>query len=110
MKLGLKDTLTLLAKGYSKKEIQELEKQEAEELQADKEQEETPAPAPDPVPEKEEPDYKKMFEELKAQSDKNEADLKELQKKNRTEDVSEEIQKKQQEANDSLLSLVRSYM
>ena len=108
--MKVSEKLMLISKGYSKKEIQELEKQEAEEQQADKEQEETPAPAPDPVPEKEEPDYKKMFEELKAQSDKNEADLKELQKKNRTEDVSEEIQKKQQEANDSLLSLVRSYM
>ena len=106
--MKVSEKLMLISKGYSKKEIQELEKQEADELQADKEQE-APAPAPDPE-EKEEPDYKKMFEELKAQSDKNEADLKELQKKNRSEDVSEEIQKKQQEANDSLLSLVRSYM
>ena len=106
--MKVSEKLMLISKGYSKKEIQELEKQEAEELE--NENKEDPAPAPDPVPEKEEPDYKKMFEELKAQSDKNEADLKELQKKNRTEDVSEEIQKKQQEANDSLLSLVRSYM
>ena len=106
--MKVSEKLMRISKGYSKKEIQELEKQEMEELENEKQDD--PAPAPDPEEKKEEPDYKKMFEELKAQSDKNEADLKELQKKNRSEDVSEVIQKKQQEANDSLLSLVRSYM
>ena len=102
---GFIETLTLLKAGYSKKDIENMIKMDQEENEKKKKE-----PAPDPDEKKEEPDYKKMFEELKAQSDKNEADLKELQKKNRSEDVSEEIQKKQQEANDSLLSLVRSYM
>ena len=73
-KVGLKDTLALIAKGYSKKEIDALaaidEEQEAPEK--DEAPSATPAPvedkkAPEDAAAKEsiqEPDYKSMYEEL----------------------------------------------
>lgn len=103
MKLGLKDTITLLSKGYSKKEIDEMVALDDQKEQDDKKD---PHPETDPKPEDKkdpEPDYKALYE----QSQK---DLMEAQKANSKKDISDELQKKQLEADESLKNLVRSFM
>ena len=126
-KVGLKDTLSLLAKGYSKKEIDALaaidEEQEA--LATDEAQSEAPAPvedkkapvednqAPEDAAAKEsiqEPDYKKMYEDLLKKNEQTEAKVTKLQQANVNKDsapASEEAQKKQEE---DLQNLFRSFM
>ena len=86
MKVGLKETLILLSKGYTKKEIEALADIDAEvekEAKAEPAPEPAPEPAADPITEQEEdePDYKKLYEELKQ---KNENDQEELKKKDET--------------------------
>lgn len=103
MKLGLKDTITLLSKGYSKKEIDEMIALDDQKEQDDKKD---PHPETDPKPEDKkdpEPDYKALYE----QSQK---DLMEAQKANSKKDISDDLQKKQFEADESLKNLVRSFM
>lgn len=103
MKLGLKDTITLLSKGYSKKEIDEMIALDDQKEQDDKKD---PQPETDPKPEDKkdpEPDYKALYE----QSQK---DLMEAQKANSKKDISDDLQKKQLEADESLKNLVRSFM
>lgn len=119
-KVGLKDTLALIAKGYSKKEIDALaaidEEQEAPE------KDEAPSANPEPVEDKkapedaaakesiQEPDYKSMYEELLEKNKQTEAKVTKLQQANVHTDsapASEEIKKKQEE---DLQSLFRSYM
>lgn len=82
MKVGLKETLTLLSKGYTKKEIEALADIDAE-VEKEAEAEPAPEPAAEPVTEhaEAEPDYKKLYEELKQ---KNENDQEELKKKDET--------------------------
>lgn len=103
MKIGLKDTITLLSKGYSKKEIDEMIALDDQKEQDDKKD---PQPETDPKPEDKkdpEPDYKALYE----QSQK---DLMEAQKANSKKDISDDLQKKQFEADESLKNLVRSFM
>lgn len=114
-KVGLKDTLALLAKGYSKKEIDALA---AIDDEAEKEAE-APDPetedkkAPDDAAAKEsnqEPDYKKLYEELLEKNQKTEAIVTKLQQDNVHKDstpLSDEDKKKQDE---SLHELFRSFM
>lgn len=105
------EQMLLITKGYSKKEIQELKDMEAEELKASMTEE-----APDDVSVKEaakteeEPDYKKLYEELQAKYEKTEEDLKDIRDKNiRTNaaPAAEDIKKKQE---DTLVSIARSFM
>lgn len=118
-KVGLKDTLALIAKGYSKKEIDALaaidEEQEAPAIEAVPE---APAPvedkkAPEDAAAKESiqvPDYKSMYEELLEKNKQSEAKITKLQQANVHTDsapASEEAKKKQEE---DLQSLFRSYM
>ena len=106
MKLGLKDTITLLSKGYSKKEIDEMIALDDQKEQDDKKdppedkKEPKPEDKKDPEPE---PDYKTLYEQAQK-------DLKEAQRKNSKEDISDDLQKKQLEADESLKNLVRSFM
>ena len=116
-KVGLKDTLTLLAKGYSKKEIDAL-------AAADEEQDKDPAPAPAPVPEPEpapvpepnpddkdpEPDYKKMYEDLKKENDETKEKLTKLQQKNVHKDSTPDSDKQKEEQAKTLTDLVRGFM
>lgn len=116
-KVGLKDTLTLLAKGYSKKEIDAL-------AAADEEQDKDPAPAPAPAPEPEpapapepkpddndpEPDYKKMYEDLKKENDETKEKLTKLQQKNVHADSTPDSDQQKEEQAKSLNDLVRSFM
>lgn len=110
-KVGLKDTLALLAKGYSKKDIEAL-------AAIDEEKIDTPAPEPEAaapvlVPQEDkpdEPDYKAMYEELLKKSKETEAKVTKLQQDNVHKDsapASEEARQKEQE---SLEGLFRSFM
>lgn len=114
-KVGLKDTLTLLAKGYSKKDIDALA-----EIDEQNEAAQHEAPAPDPVPvpaapvpeedKKIDPEMVKQMEELQAKLKESEEKLKKLQKENINTDsapLSAEAKQKEQE---SLVNMVRSFM
>ena len=115
-KVGLKDTLSLLAKGYSKKEIDALAAID-EEAESSKEAE-APAPAPDPVPEApapaaasdDEPDYKKMYEDLLAKHEKTENTLKQIQKDNVHKDSAPAAAEARKQEAESLTALVRGFM
>ena len=105
------EQMLLITKGYSKKEIQELKDMEAEELKAAMQQE---APDEESVKEdaktSEEPDYKKLYEELLAKHEKTEEDLKDIRDKNirsNAAPAAEDIKKKQE---DTLVSIARSFM
>lgn len=120
-KVGLKDTLTLLAKGYSKKDIDAL-------AAVDEEQEKNPAaeeniikviPVETENPESskhekqektEEPDYKAMYEELLAKNKESEAKITKLQKDNIHKDSSEISYEKKKKEEESLQALVRGFM
>lgn len=118
-KVGLKDTLALIAKGYSKKEIDALAAiDEEQEVPATEQASEAPAPvedkkAPEDAAVKEniqEPDYKSMYEELLEKNKQSEAKITKLQQANVHTDsapASEEAKKKQEE---DLQNLFRSYM
>lgn len=115
-KVGLKDTLSLLAKGYSKKEIDALaaidEENSNQENQSDVPDEDKAAD-PDPGQAQEtdqEPDYKTMYEELLAKHEKTENTLKKIQQDNVHKDsapAAAELKKQEQE---SLTNLVRGFM
>ena len=115
-KVGLKETLALLAAGYKKKDIEAL-------AAMDEEQEKEPevpapiitesVPAPDPVPEKTEdpePDYKAMYEELLEKNKKTEATVTKLQQDNIHKDSAPAAAEAKAKENESLQALVRSYM
>lgn len=117
-KVGLKDTLSLLAKGYSKKEIDALaaidEEQEAPaSVQAQSEAPVEDKKAPDDaavIESNPEPDYKAMYEELLAKHEKTETTLKKIQQDNVHKDsapAAAELKKQEQE---SLTNLVRGFM
>lgn len=113
-KVGLKDTLTLLAKGYSKKEIDALAAADEEQ---NKDPEPTPAPEPEPAPEPvpddkadPEPDYKKMYEDLKKENDETKEKLTKLQQKNVHADSTPDSDKQKEEQDKSLTDLVRGFM
>ena len=106
-KVGLKDTLALLAKGYSKKEIDALAAVD-EETEQEAEEKEIPAP----VEEKKEevPDYKTMYEELLAKNKESEAKITKLQKDNIHKDSSEISYEEKKKEEESLQALVRGFM
>jgi len=115
-KVGLKDTLRLMAAGYSKKEIDNLA---AIDEENEKEDKKDPAPAPEdkkepaPAPEDKKepaPDYKKLYEDLKKENDKTKADLTKLQQDNVHKDSTPDKEKAAKEQQESLLSLVSSFM
>lgn len=122
-KVGLKDTLTLLAKGYSKKDIDALAEIDA---QNEAQQQEAPAQVtPDPVPEApsqddeadpDETDYKKLYEELLEKNEqineenKKKADLiKKIQKNNTNDNILPDIEKKKEDDINSLKDALRSF-
>lgn len=118
-KVGLKETLTLLAAGYKKKDIDALAAID-DEQDSNKEAEapapiitdSAPAPAPAPAPEEKkiDPDTVKQMEELQAKLKESEEKLKKLQQDNINKDsapAAEEAKKKEAE---SLTNLVRGFM
>ena len=114
-KIGLKDTLTLLAKGYSKKDIDAL----AEIDEQNEAQQEAPAApiitdsVPAPVPEEEkkpDPEMVKQMEELQAKLKESEEKLKKLQKENINTDSAPAAAEAKQKEQESLINMVRSFM
>ena len=119
-KVGLKDTLTLLAKGYTKKDIDALAEIDEQNEAA---QPETPAPAapiitdsvpaPAPVPEEDkkiDPEMVKQMEELQAKLKESEEKLKKLQKENINKDSAPLSEEAKQKEHESLLNMARSFM
>lgn len=113
-KVGLKDTLALLAKGYSKKEIdalaavdEEMEQEAEDSVKHEKQEKEIPAPVEE---KEEEPDYKAMYEELLAKNKESEAKITKLQKDNIHKDSSEISYEEKKKEEESLQALVRGFM
>lgn len=125
-KVGLKDTLALLAKGYSKKEIdalaavdEENEKNQVVPSEPPKEPEPAPAnppaaPAPDQdnkkEPEPKPEDIKKQMEDLQAKLKESEEKLKKLQQNNVHANSAGAAGDAKQKEQDALTNLVRSFM
>ena len=111
--MKVSEQLMLIAKGYSKKEIEALKAQELEELQAESEKKEDPKEEPKEDPKqdpKEEPDYKALYEEQLKKNQETAKNLQDLQKKNSRADISDELSKMESEAQKSLEDLARSFM
>ena len=120
-KVGLKDTLALLAKGYSKKEIDALaaidEESNQEEQPIVPDEDKAVDPAPGQAQEKDqEPDYKTMYEELLKEKEAKEKEIedkdnqiKEIQKDNIHEDNLPEMEKAYEEEQASLIDAIRSF-
>lgn len=109
-KVGLKETLALLAAGYKKKDIEAL-------AEIDDQQEETPAPDPVPAPapveetpKQEEPDYKKLYEDLKKENEEKQAKITKLQQDNIHADSTPITEEQKKEAEEGLINMVRSFM
>ena len=107
-KVGLKDTLALIAKGYSKKEIDALAAIDEELEQVTEEVKVPEAPVEE---EKEaEPDYKAMYEDLLKKYQETEAKVTKLQQDNihtNSAPAAAEAREKEQQA---LTDLVRGFM
>lgn len=117
-KVGLKDTLTLLAKGYTKKDIDALAEIDEQNEAAQPEAPAAPiitdsVPAPAPVPEEDkkiDPEMVKQMEELQAKLKESEEKLKKLQKENINQDSAPAAAEAKQKETESLLSMVRGFM
>ena len=114
-KVGLADTLKLLAAGYKKKDIDALaaideEQQEADQKTEAPAQEAVPAPVVEETKKEEEPDYKKLYEELKAQKDETDNKLTKLQQDNVHKNSAPAAAEAKQKEQDALSSLVRGFM
>ena len=109
-KVGLKDTLALIAKGYSKKEIDALAAIDEELEQVTEEVKAPEAPAPVEEEKEAEPDYKAMYEELLKKNQETEAKVTKLQQDNihtNSAPMAAEAREKEQQA---LTDLVRGFM
>ena len=114
-KVGLKDTLALLAKGYSKKEIDALAAIDEENENKDPE---VPAPvitesAPAPAAEEsKEPeiDYKALYEEQLQKTKDAEERTKKLQQDNVHKNAAPAAAEMKAQQSESLLSMVRDFM
>lgn len=117
-KVGLKETLTLLAAGYKKKDIDALaaiddEQDSNKEAEAPASNNDAPAPAPAPTPEEDkkiDPDTVKQMEELQAKLKESEEKLKKLQQDNINKDSAPAAEEAKKQQAESLNDLVRSFM
>lgn len=113
-KVGLKETLALLAAGYKKKDIEALAEIDAE-LESTAEEE---VPAPAPVPEQpknekqenDEPDYKALYEELKKKNEESQAKITKLQQDNIHADSAPALEDQMKQEQEDLLKMVRTFM
>lgn len=115
-KVGLKETLSLLAAGYKKKDIEalaaiddELEDTSLSSTQAQEVQEQPPEPKKEEVKE-EEPDYKKMYEELLEKNKQTEAKVTKLQQDNVHKDSGPSAAEAREKEREALTDLVRGFM
>lgn len=109
-KVGLKETLSLLAAGYKKKDIEALAAIDEEQDQKEEQ------PAPDPEPEKKEeekdpePDYKTMYEELLKKNQETENKINKIQQDNIHKDSAPAAAEAKAKEAESLTNMVRSFM
>ena len=109
-KVGLKETLSLLAAGYKKKDIEALAAIDEEQDQKEEQ------PAPDPEPEKKEeekepePDYKTMYEELLKKNQETENKINKIQQDNIHKDSAPAAAEAKAKEAESLANMVRSFM
>ena len=109
--IGLGDTLQLLKAGYKKKDIEALA--EIDDQQQEEKPAEDPVPTPAPAaetPKQEEPDYKKMYEDLKKKNEETQAKITKLQQDNIHKDSAPDLEEQKKEEQDALLNMVRSFM
>ena len=114
--IGLADTLKLLAAGYKKKDIEALASIDETPIEQVQDPVPTPTaqPSEDPAPaseeKEEEPDYKKLYDDLVKKNQEAEDKIKKLQQDNvhgNSAPAAAEAKEKQQA---SLNDLVRSFM
>ena len=122
MKVGLKETLSLLAAGYKKKDIEAMiaaEEEENKEKETPAENPAAAAPAPEDkkAPEdadaKEstpEPDPKELLKKMQKELDETREKLKKLQQDNIHQNSAPDAEKAKQAESDALTNLVRSFM
>ena len=109
-KVGLKETLSLLAAGYKKKDIEALAAIDEEQDQKEEQ------PAPDSEPEKKEedkepePDYKTMYEELLKKNQETENKINKIQQDNIHKDSAPAAAEAKAKEAESLTNMVRSFM
>ena len=118
-KVGLKDTLALLAKGYSKKDIDELAAiDEAQEAQAEQKKDD-PAPAPSITPEMQAQmnellsqikEKEEQLAQLTQAKDAAEAKVTKLQQDNVHSNSAPAAAEAKKEEQESLTNMVRSFM
>ena len=115
-KVGLKETLALLAAGYKKKEIEALAEIDLEEVQpeqpaAQTEDKKDPDPATGQAQSKDpDPDYKQLYEDLLKKNQETEAKVTKLQQDNVHEDSGPSAEIARQKESEALETLVRSFM
>lgn len=117
-KVGLKETLSLLAAGYKKKDIEALAAID-EELDnttslSSNEAQDAGSAAPEPQKEEQttdpEPDYKKMYEELLEKNKQTEAKVTKLQQDNVHKDSAPDAADAREKEQEALVNMVRSFM
>ena len=122
-KVGLKETLSLLAAGYKKKDIEalaaideELEDKSlsstgSQEIVSDvKSQNQESPEIQKEVTKDPEPDYKKMYEELLEKNKQTEAKVTKLQQDNVHKDSAPDAAEARKNEQEALVNMVRSFM
>ena len=107
-KVGLKETLSLLAAGYKKKDIEALAA--IDEEQDQKEEQPSPDPEPEKKEEEPEPDYKTMYEELLKKNQETENKINKIQQDNIHKDSAPAAAEAKAKEAESLANLVRGFM
>ena len=115
-KVGLKETLSLLAAGYKKKDIEALAAID-DEIQQDEPDQTALTDKKDPVPEADqeqpkepEPDYKTMYEELLKKNQETENKINKIQQDNIHKDSAPAAAEAKAKEAESLTNLVRGFM
>lgn len=109
------EQMTLIAKGYSKKEIDELKKLEAEELAANEAAAEESKETPDPESKSDDatedkPDYEKLYNELNTKYSELENTLKDIQKAKTKENAAPAADQAIKEQEDALVNIAKAFM
>ena len=115
-KVGLKETLALLAAGYKKKDIEALAAID-EDIQPEQPAAQTIEDKKDPDPATEQaqskdpdPDYKQLYKDLLKKNQETEAKVTKLQQDNVHEDSGPSAEIARQKESEALETLVRSFM
>ena len=121
-KVGLKETLTLLAAGYKKKDIDALAaidediQQEEPDQPAQKDKEATLPNADQEQKQEDEPDYKALYEDLLKKQEEKDSEIKEkdekikkIQKDNVNSNSLPDIEKERAASQASLIDAIKSF-